>query len=192
MNIVQKSWLRAVRNLLRRQRRPLARRTRPRLFLEHLETRLTPSGAITSIAGNGNVGYGGDNGPSTAAMLYSPSATAVDSSGNVFIADTNNNRIREVVKATGNIITVAGSGGTFYNGDNIPATVANIGQPHGIAVDASGNDLAASSPCDRTPTPGLQSHPDRAGTPVPYSPPAPRVPAGAGSDVPPLSSTRSP
>src|SRR5438045_1953650 len=77
--------------------------------------------------------------PATAATLYTPSGTAVDSNGNVFIADTYNNRIREVVKATGNIITVAGTGSSFYNGDNIPAIYANIGSPHGIAVDASGN-----------------------------------------------------
>ena len=139
MNFVMNRWLRAVRNLFPRPSRPLARRTRRQWRLEHLEDRLTPSPVITTLAGNGSMGYGGDNGPAAAAMLYTPSDVAVDSSGDVFIADTYNNRIREIVKSTGNIITVAGTGNPFYNGDNIPATVANLYYPHGIAVDASGN-----------------------------------------------------
>jgi trimeric autotransporter adhesin len=135
-----KSWLRAVGKLFSRARRLPAARSQPqRLRLEELETRLTPSNVITTIAGNGSSGYSGDNGPATSAMLDIPFGTAVDSSGNVYIADSYNYRIREVVKATGNIITVAGTGSPSYNGDNIPAASANIGQPYGIAVDASGN-----------------------------------------------------
>src|SRR5262249_48291340 len=59
--------------------------------------------------------------------------------GNLSIADTNNNRIREVVKATGNIITIAGTGTAGYSGDNGPATAAQINAPWGVAVDGSGN-----------------------------------------------------
>ena len=64
---------------------------------------------------------------------------AVDGSGNVFIADSCNNRVREVVKATGIIITVAGTGTTGYSGDGGPATAAQLNDPTGVAVDSSGN-----------------------------------------------------
>src|SRR5262249_47678636 len=100
-------------------------------------------------AGNGSSGYGGDGGPATAAMMYLPFGTAVDSSGNVFVADTYNHRIREVVKATGTILTVAGTGSPYYNGDGGPATSAGIGYPYGVAVDAAGNLYIADSYNDR-------------------------------------------
>ena len=119
---------------------------RPRA-LEDIE--LTPSNIITTIAGNGSAGYSGDNGPATSAMLYVPFGTAVDSSGNVFIADSYNSRIREVVKATGNIVTVAGTSSFGFNGDNIPATSANLYHPDGVAVDASGNLFIADYYNDR-------------------------------------------
>jgi sugar lactone lactonase YvrE len=98
-----------------------------------------PSPVITTLAGTGSAGYGGDGGPATSAMLYLPFGTAVDNNGNVFIADTYNSRIREVVKATGAITTVAGTGTPYYNGDGGPATSSNIGRPSGVAVDANGN-----------------------------------------------------
>src|SRR5262249_39189704 len=136
-----KRWLKCLRTQFSQPQSRPSSRTRPttRLLLEGLETRLMPAPVITTIAGNGSYGYGGDGGPATSAMLYLPFGTAVDGSGNVFIADTSNSRIREIVKATGNIIAAAGTGSAFYNGDNIPATAANIGRPDGVAVDASGN-----------------------------------------------------
>ncbi len=140
MRLLAKLWLKTLRKQLSPPRSRPASRTRPaaRLRVEDLESRLAPA-VITTVAGTGSYGYGGDGGPATSAMLYLPFATAVDSSGNVFIADTYNSRIREVVKATGAIVTVAGTGSPVYNGDNIPATSANIGRPNGVAVDASGN-----------------------------------------------------
>jgi hypothetical protein len=108
-----------------------------------------PAPVITTIAGNGSYGYGGDGGPATAANLYLPFGTAVDSSGNVFVADTDNHRIREVVKATGTMITVAGSGSPYYSGDGGPATMAGIGYPYGVAVDGAGNLYIADSYNDR-------------------------------------------
>jgi sugar lactone lactonase YvrE len=135
-----KRWLKSMRQLWSQPRRRLSRRTPPatRLLFEGLESRLVPA-TITTIAGSGHVGYAGDGGPATSALLDLPFGTAVDSSGNVFLADTYNNVIREVVHATGNIITVAGTGAATYNGDGGPATLSNIGRPFGVAVDGSGN-----------------------------------------------------
>ena len=97
------------------------------------------TGTIVTAAGNGTAGYTGNNGPATAAELYGPNTVAVDSAGDLFIADLNNNVIREVVKATGDIITVAGNGTAGYSGDNGPATAAKLNQPNGVAVDSAGD-----------------------------------------------------
>jgi uncharacterized membrane protein YgcG len=103
----------------------------------------TETGVITTVAGNGKLGYTGDGGPATAASLYSPEGVAVDGAGNLFIADTYNSVIREVVKATGEIITVAGNHKAGYTGDGGPATAASLDGPMGVAVDGSGNLLIA-------------------------------------------------
>lgn len=106
------------------------------------------TGTITTVAGNGIVGFSGDNGPATAAKLNQPRGLCVDSSGNVFIADTKNHRIRKVTIA-GIITTVAGSGGnTFcvtnqFAGDGGPATAALLNEPEGVFVDTSNNIFIA-------------------------------------------------
>ena len=97
------------------------------------------TGDIITVAGNGTAGYSGDNGPATAAELNDPDGVAVDAAGDLFIADADNNVIREVVKATGDIITVAGNGTAGYSGDNGPATAAELDDPIGVAVDAAGD-----------------------------------------------------
>jgi trimeric autotransporter adhesin len=97
------------------------------------------TGVITTVAGNGSQGYSGDSGQATSAALYSPPGVAVDASGNIYIADFYNNRIRKVTKSTGVITTVAGTGRGSYGGDKGQATSANLRSPYGIAVDASGN-----------------------------------------------------
>ncbi len=97
------------------------------------------SGIITTIVGNGTAGYSGDNGPATAAELNNPSAVAVDSAGNVYIADSKNNRIRKFTAASGIITTVAGTGAPGYSGDNGPATSAELYNPTGIAIDGGGD-----------------------------------------------------
>jgi trimeric autotransporter adhesin len=102
-----------------------------------LVTRST--GIITTVAGDGTFGYKGDGGPATSAGLYYPYGVAVDASGNIYIADTSNNRIRLVTRSTGIITTVAGDGTAGYKGDGGPATSAGLYYPRGIAVDASGN-----------------------------------------------------
>jgi hypothetical protein len=98
---------------------------------------LTP-GEITTVAGNNAWGYSGDNGPATSAWLDSPNSVAVDASGNLYIADTSNNRIRKVAPS-GAITTVAGNGTAGYSGDGGPATSAELDRPYGVAVDQSGN-----------------------------------------------------
>jgi trimeric autotransporter adhesin len=95
------------------------------------------NGILTRVAGNARAGYSGDGGPATDAQLNAPSALAVDSAGNLYIADTNNNVIRQVTP-DGIITTVAGNGSQGYSGDGGPATSAALNQPNAVAVDASG------------------------------------------------------
>ena len=97
------------------------------------------TGIITTIAGNGISGYNGDGIPATNAELQGPYGIATDGSGNVYIADHFNNRIRKVTVSTGLISTVAGNGTGSFSGDGGVATAAGIWFPYGIALDASGN-----------------------------------------------------
>jgi sugar lactone lactonase YvrE len=97
------------------------------------------NGTINTIAGvGGKAGYGGDGGLAVDAFLYYPTGVATDPSGNVFIADEYNCRVREVNAATGTINTVAGNGGCGFTGDG-PATQEEIAYPQGIAVDPNDN-----------------------------------------------------
>ena len=100
--------------------------------------KLDPNGTVTRIAGNGGQGYSGDGGPALRASLYAPVALAVDGSGNLFIADYENNRVRKV-DASGTITTVAGNGIHNHTGDGGPATSASLSSPGRVAVDGSGN-----------------------------------------------------
>ena len=97
------------------------------------------TGTIATIAGNGNFGYSGDGGPATSAELTVPDAVALDSAGNLYIADTGNNVIRELYAATGTIATIAGNGVRGSSGDGGPATSAELYVPNGLAVDGAGN-----------------------------------------------------
>jgi len=97
------------------------------------------TGVITTVAGNGTAGYGGDDNTATNAELSYPVGTALDSSGNLYIADSVNVRIREVAAKTAIITTVAGNGQYGYAGDGGPATSANLESPQGVAVDTAGN-----------------------------------------------------
>jgi uncharacterized protein (TIGR03437 family) len=100
--------------------------------------KVTPGGTITTLAGNGLAGYSGDGGAAANAQLTTPVSVATDSSGNVYIADTGNNAVR-VVNSSGIVSTVAGNGLAGYSGDDGPAVSATVGNPTGVAVDASGN-----------------------------------------------------
>ena len=97
------------------------------------------TGIITTIAGNGTAGFSGDGGPATDAKLYWPFGIALDSSGNIYIADQVNFRIRKLTISTGIISTIAGSGTYGYTGDGGVATSADLKQPTGIALDKFGN-----------------------------------------------------
>jgi uncharacterized protein (TIGR03437 family) len=99
---------------------------------------ISPSGSVSTLAGTGSAGYSGDGGPAGSAALNSPQAVAVDAAGNVYIADTGNYRIREVM-VNGQINTIAGNGLPGFSGDGGPALRAQIGAPAGVAADGSGN-----------------------------------------------------
>jgi uncharacterized protein (TIGR03437 family) len=99
--------------------------------------KVSPSGTITTVAGNGIYGFSGDGGPATSAALDQPQSVAVDGAGNLYIADAWNARIRKV-SPSGTITTVAGNGGGF-SGDGGPATSASLSHPSGLALDAAGN-----------------------------------------------------
>ena len=99
---------------------------------------VTPSGVISTIVGDGTSGYTGDGGQATAAELNHPIDVAYDTTGDLFLSDTNNNVIRKVTPA-GIITTIAGNGTSGYTGDGGPATSAEFYLPEAIAFDASGN-----------------------------------------------------
>lgn len=103
----------------------------------HRIRRVTTDGVISTWAGTGDGGHGGDGGPAIEAQLNHPSAIAMDGEGSLFIADFSNHRIRKIT-AAGVITTIAGTGDPKYNGDGIPATEANIGEPTGVAVSRDG------------------------------------------------------
>jgi len=100
--------------------------------------KVSPNGIVTTVAGDGIQRFSGDGGPAASASLYDPVRIAVDASGNLFIADTGNERIRKVSPG-GTITTVAGNGTQGFSGDFGPATSASLYAPEGIAVDGSGD-----------------------------------------------------
>jgi hypothetical protein len=119
-------------------------------------------GDIYTVAGNGTPGFAGDGGPATSAEFHNPDSVAVDGAGNIAVADTvsgsvpadmGNNRVRVVAAATGtfygvamtsgDIYSVAGNGTPGFAGDGGPATRAEVDQPFGVGVEATGNLLVA-------------------------------------------------
>jgi len=100
--------------------------------------KVTPDGIISTYAGNGIAGFSGDGGPATQAEINRPGGLAFDSAGNLFVADSANNRIRKISPG-GVIITIAGSGARGFSGDGGPAIAAKLNFPTRIAVDSAGN-----------------------------------------------------
>ena len=98
---------------------------------------ITAGGTISTYAGQGAAGFAGDQGPATQAQLNAPIGLALDPGGNLYIADSGNNRVRKVSK-NGVITSIAGNGSPGYSGDGGQATTAALYQPEGVAVDSSG------------------------------------------------------
>ncbi|KAG2389232.1 hypothetical protein C9374_014632 [Naegleria lovaniensis] len=111
-------------------------------FSNHRVRKISTSGVISTIAGTGTGGFSGDNGPATSAQLNFPTSVAVNSAGEVFITDSNNNRVRKV--STGGIIsTIAGTGAIGFSGDNGPATSSKLFYPYSVAVNSAGEVFIA-------------------------------------------------
>jgi sugar lactone lactonase YvrE len=104
---------------------------------------------IETVAGNGTPGFSGDGGPATQASLAWPRDIAFDAEGRLFIADTDNHRVRVVDLATGVISTFAGNGEAGYGGDGGPPTAASLQRPWGITFDAAGNLFIADTKNNR-------------------------------------------
>lgn len=103
----------------------------------HRIRRVSPDGIISTIAGTGALGFGGDGGPGTEASLAYPTGIAVADDGALYIADTRNHRIRKLA-ADGTITTVAGTGAAGFNGDGGPATLARLNNPRDVAAAPDG------------------------------------------------------
>ena len=101
-------------------------------------------GIMTTLAGTGERGYGGDGGPAITATWGAPKALRCDLQGNVLVVDTENHAIRRIDAVTGMVATVAG-GRHGGHGDGGPATSAGLDRPHGCCVDAQGNLYIADS-----------------------------------------------
>lgn len=107
----------------------------------HAVRKIDAFGVITTVAGSGQQGFGGDGGAATSALLDSPEGIAVDASGTLYIADSRNHRVRAVV--SGIISTLAGTGVAGFSGDGGSATAAQLDLPTAVSVDASGNLFVA-------------------------------------------------
>ena len=110
----------------------------------HRVRRLTSDGLIRTIAGEGIAGFSGD-GQAAIVRLNLPIGLAVDSTGNIYIGDSGNNRVRRVAAANGNLTTVAGNGVAAYTGDAGPGSSASLNNPTGVALDTGGNVFIADS-----------------------------------------------
>jgi sugar lactone lactonase YvrE len=104
---------------------------------DNLILQVSPVGILSTVAGTGDQGYSGDNGSAKSAVLDSPAGVAVDAAGNIYIADTHNNRIRKVTSGT--ITTIAGTGAAGFSGDGGAAASAVLNLPTAVAVDGAGN-----------------------------------------------------
>lgn len=98
---------------------------------------------ISTVAGSARIGFGGDRGPAVRAMLNNPRGVAVDASRTLYIADSENHRIRAVDLASGVITTIAGTGAARFGGDTGAASRATFFNPRGLTLDNSGGLIVA-------------------------------------------------
>jgi hypothetical protein len=113
--------------------------------IDHRVRKISPSGLITTVAGNGHFGFRGDGGPADSAQLNAPYGIALDRDGNLYIADLGNSRVRKVSASDGTIRTVAGGGTNPANVEGGDATTARLNQPRNLALDAAGNPISPTS-----------------------------------------------
>jgi len=106
----------------------------------HVVRKITPGGIISTVAGTGAGGYSGDGGAATSAQLNIPTGIVIDPSGNIYIADLLNNRVRKITPG-GIISTLAGTGSASFSGDGGPAASAALNYPEGVALDNTGTNL---------------------------------------------------
>lgn len=111
--------------------------------------RVGTNGLISTVAGTGVNGFGGDGAAATSALLTKPTGVFVDTAGNILIPDTGNNRVRRVDAGTGAITTIAGTGTGAFGGDGGAATAAQLSAPYSVLVDAAGNLFISDSANDR-------------------------------------------
>jgi sugar lactone lactonase YvrE len=144
-------------------------------------------GLVTTVAGTGVAGFAGDGGPATEAALDRPRDVEIGPDGRLYIADTDNHRIRVVNLTTGVIDTVAGTGTPAFSGDEGPASAASLRRPFGIGFDKAGDLLVADTYNNRVrrvrlsllspPAEDLLASSAEAGTPVlPVTGSCPRTP----------------
>jgi sugar lactone lactonase YvrE len=127
--------------------------------LEHKVRRVNlTTGVIRTVAGRGTAGYSGDGGQATAAQLNSPQRMDIDSQGNLYIADSDNNVVRRVDASTGVIRTIAGRGERGSSGDGGPATDARLNRPRGLALQGDNVLYVADSNNHRVRRVDLQAH----------------------------------
>lgn len=112
---------------------------------ESVVYKITPAGILTTIAGDGEEGFGGDGGRAIDARLNQPRGLALDGDDTLYVADTSNHRIRKIDLKTGTITTVAGDGGSSFFGDGGSALAAQLNAPQAVAVDANHHLLIADS-----------------------------------------------
>jgi sugar lactone lactonase YvrE len=135
--------------------------------------RVSPGGTITTVAGDGTAGSGGDGGPATNAQLSSPTAVALVSGGGFVIADSANHRVRQVVPG-GTITTLAGTGQAGFGGDGGPAGAAQLNGPVAVALSTAGHILIADAFNNRIRQ--IEGPPPAPGQPPPPPPPPPDDP----------------
>ena len=106
--------------------------------LDVYKRQVNSAGTVTPFAGNGGAGYSGDNVPAISASLFNPQGLCVDGAGNVYLADTQNDRVRKI-NTQGIITTVAGDATGGFTGDGVQATATSLFYPSDVALDSKGN-----------------------------------------------------